>query len=195
MSIAIGVLVTCGILAAIFSPFWLLEPLDNFRTKHKCFNETFADASGSHGKVARLKQKTIKTIYKLSKWRWRYEEVTSPGGSRYSRYECLLYNTGDEWIKDTTNKCTVYPYRNKDEIIRVQLSFFDYLKFLWAKKFYKEKDVGAELILTTAQRDVERLQEAALREIQEGQKLMQEVIAKQQKEKAKAEEKGITLSL
>lgn len=193
MSFFIGMLIVGGVLGVVFSPFWLFEPLDKLLTRHKKFNETYANASSSHGKVAKLKWKTIKTIYKLNKQRWRYESVVSPGGSDRTSFDCLLYNTGDEWV---VNNKGFYPtYKNRQGIVRVQLSLIDYLKFLWAKKFYKEKDIGAELILMTAQRDVERLQEAALKEIQEGQKLMQEVIAKQQKEKEKAEQKGITLSL
>lgn len=165
------------------------EFIENFNE----FNTVHADESGSHGQVTKLKWKTIKDIYRISKWRWRYEEVVSSDGWKHSITPCLLYNAGDGWSKNKTIPHTVYPYYNKDKIIRIQLSFKDYIKFLWAKKFAKEKDLGAEILFATAQADIDKVRDKARAEIEEGQRIMAEIIAKQT-EKTE-ENKNITLSL
>lgn len=154
-----------------------------FINRFKDFNNIFVDDSGSHGLVTKLKWKTIKDLYYINKSRWRYEEIVNQNSERRSNVFCLLYNTGDDWTKDTIKHHKVYPYKNKKKIIRIQLSFIDYIKFCLARKFVREKDLGTELILKSAQADIAKVKEEALAKIEEGQKMMMDLIDQHNKAK------------
>lgn len=154
------------------------------------FNNEYAAESGSHDKVAKLRWKTIKSLYKINKQRWRYEPVVSKDGKYRSEGLCLLYNSGDEWIHSESKKKKILPYLNKVDIVRVQLSFLDYIKFLWASTFAREMDIGTEMILTSAQEDIDKITELAMTRIEESQKIIDDVINKQ-----KEKDQNITLKL
>lgn len=65
----------------IGSPLWvygLISLWGEFVNNFYGFNNKFVKSSGSHGKVTKLKWKTIKSLYKLSRWRWKYEHKSLP---------------------------------------------------------------------------------------------------------------------
>lgn len=159
-----------------------------FYKKFKAFNNEYADSGSlSYGQTAKLDWSTIRKIYFVNKKRWRYEKVSSSNCRSRSDYPCLLYNTGDVWAKAYDDLWGNPYYKNRNKIVRVQLSFPDYVKFMWAKKFAKTKDIGSEMILASAQEDIEALRNKALNQIQEAQKQMAQVVSKEKSTEPKLE--------
>lgn len=121
-----------------------------------------------YGHTAKLKWKSIKSLYPLNRARWRYRPITNAWGNKV---RCLLFNAGDQW-----EDSGYYGYKNSDQIVRVQLSLIDFIKFRLKSKFTKEQDLGTELILQTSQKDIDKIRQSAERELDKAQVLMENLL-------------------
>lgn len=151
--------------------------------KHRRFN--YSDMQSiSFGPAAKLKWHQIKTIYHSNPRRWRFEKIIEQGYSTIdTSYKALLFNAGDAWQKNDWDD----GYKNAGKIVRIQLSFIDYLKFLIAKKFGYTDTRGLEMILKATQSDIDIIAREANIQIREANDQMEEI-----KERI---QKGVTLEL
>lgn len=135
---------------------------------------SYEDGSPSYKEVAHLSWKTIKDLYKVNPSRWRYEKVHD---NRYGGYitgdiPILLYNTGNAWRKNGVwDGC----YVNSHEIVRIQMSFPTWLIFNYYRTFKTKRTVGEEMILNTAQKDINVLRQRAQNQIDQANKMMDEI--------------------
>lgn len=111
---------------------------------------------------AQLKWKQVKSIYHSNPNRWRFEKIIKPDYftiTTSTKY--LLYDTGI------------------GKIVRIRLSFIDYIKFLIAKTCSYGKDTeGLELILESVKKDIEHLSEMANEEIKSANKQIETIQTK-----------------
>lgn len=136
------------------------------------------------GTTAKLKWHQVKTIYNSNPRRWRFEKIVEQGYSTIeTSYKALLFNAGDAWEKEWIGE----GYHHADKIVRIQLSFIDYIKFLVTKKFKPANTKGIEMILKATQADIDALAKIANIQIKEANDEMQEI-----KERI---QKGVTLEL
>lgn len=131
----------------------------------------------SYGSVAKLKWNQVKAIYNSNPKRWRFSPIVEQGYNFIeTHYKALLFNAGNAWGE------------NNRQIVRIQLSFFDYLKFLHAKKHkINGYSKGIEMILQATQKDINDLTKMANKEIQNAKYQIEEIKENFQK--------GVTLEL
>lgn len=116
----------------------------------------------SFGETTTIDWKTLKDIYRVKPNRWRYESVIRPNCCyQMSEDKVLLYDAGENWD-------------DRLKIVRVQLSFIDWVKFNWHKRKPRQTK-GIELILDTAQDDIFELKSLARKEIDQANEQMQEI--------------------
>lgn len=151
--------------------------------KYRRFN--YGDMQSiTFGTTAKLKWHQVKTIYNSNPSRWRFEKIVEQGYSTIeTSYKALLFNSGNAWQKEYFGE----GYQNADKIVRIQLSFIDYIKFLIAKKFKHADTRGIEMVLRATQADIDALAKAANIQIKEANDQMQEIKDRIQK--------GVTLEL
>ena len=123
----------------------------------------------------------FKNIYMLDPSKWRYSKVMNPGYTLLATDgKFLLYNaTGDWGLRNDILFPEPYQFQNKNEIVRVHLSFFAWLYYIRFKKIFDKIEInkGMEIILKSAQNDIDKLKAQAQQEICDAGKMM-EFVAK-----------------
>lgn len=149
----------------------LLILLMIFHSKYWTFN--YSDINSvSYGSVAKLKWNQVKAIYNSNPKRWRFSPIIEQGYNFIETpYKALLFNAGNAWGEDNR------------QIVRIQLSFFDYLKFLYAKRHKIGKySKGIEMILKATQKDINDLSKMANEEIRTANYQIEKIEKSLQKE-------------
>lgn len=136
--------------------------------------------SKSHGTAVRLTWKNLVSFYHSNPRRWRYEKIVQQDWtSLQTTLKFLLFNSGDEW---RTVPCWDF-YANANKIVRVQLSYFNFLRFHFNRLFIHKKTDGLELILSAVQRDIKDLQAIANKQINQANDEMEEIKQRLQEQK------------
>lgn len=131
--------------------------------------------SVSFNSVTKLKWKQIKAFYNANPNRWKFKQVIEDGFSVLeSGPEVLLFNTnkkGIEWQPKL--------------IVRIQMPFYDYIKFLFAKSSYmkqknkknkiRKNSEGLDKIIETVKYDIEVLRKEAEKQADEANETMKKI--------------------
>ncbi len=155
-----------------------------------CYSRSIA-----YGETTKLPFKTIASIYRVNPERWKYSPVTQNGYSTISgTTKVLLYNANnfknEIYWPDMTE---VYGHqfdinRLRSKIIRVHLSFFDWLKLRYHYLFGCFSTKGTEMILETAQKDIDKLQTDIYKQIETSNKDMINILKKVENERKEIEQ-------
>lgn len=141
--------------------------------KWLCFNYNHLKSISYSGETAKLKYRTLCNFYHSNPKRWRYEQIVRTHFMHTKNYvKILLFNSGDNWKTDDFYDT----YCDKNRIIRVQLSFIDYIRFLWDKTFTKNIPTkGMNMILEAVQEDIKVLSDIAQDNIEKAEKDMKDI--------------------
>lgn len=143
------------------------------------FNYT-KEPSWSYDKEAVLTGKQFEQIYTLNPEKWRFSKIIRPGFLFLETNEkFLLYSESGKW-----SYCAIespYKFNNREEIVRVHLTFFAWLKYLYFNNIFerKNKNDGLVIILESAQKDIDELKKQAQREIDQASHDMKNIINKE----------------
>lgn len=129
-------------------------------------------------KMTRMDWNTVSSIIPLDPDKWRYIStyyfISEPGGNRDYH---LVYNPTKNWSRDKYDNPSTF--RASEQMVIIQLSFSDYLKF---HKYQKNKEKLAQqeeerenlkkdneikkMILENAQKDINKMREQAAKEVE-----------------------------
>ena len=127
--------------------------------------------SKSYGHITTLTWKQVKDFYAVNPKRWRFEPIViEECETLTTNNKFLLYNTGTRWSKLIYNSI----YEEASKIIRVQLSFIDYLKFMHYSDYPKDNE-GLSMVLDTVSKDIDVIKAEAQNQIKEAAKNMKEI--------------------
>lgn len=134
----------------------------------------------SYEYITTMSGKQFKNIYMLDPSKWRYSKVMNPNYTLLATDgKFLLYNaTGDWSLRGDLLFPEPYQFQNKNEIVRVHLSFFAWLYYIRFKKLFDKTEMnkGMEIILKSAQNDIDKLKAQAQQEIYDANKMMDFVV-------------------
>lgn len=133
-----------------------------------------------YSKVAKMDWDTVKRIYVVNPLRFKIV-VSARGGTK-----CLVYNANQQSTFSTgfgkqmvVDPATVW---NQSTNVAILLSYSDYKAFLKAEIEYKnnekkKKEIqDMQFVIESAQKDIERLKTQANQEVNQANRIMQEII-------------------
>lgn len=106
------------------------------------------------GATARLSWKELKNFYRVEPRRWKY------GSPRYSfnPIRFLLYNASEDNSWDVIYRCSGDEYVEKNNIMRVRLSFLGWLAFHFTRLSKgANTDAGTAMICKSVAKDIEKI--------------------------------------
>lgn len=158
------------IIGIVCYSIYLLCLYSNYRYRYSLTNNQ------SYEYATTMNGKQFKNIYMLDPSKWRYSKVMDPNYTLLATDgKFLLYNaTGDWSLRRDILIPEPYQFQNKNEIVRVHLGFFAWLYYIRFKKLFDKTEMnkGMEIILKSAQNDIDKLKAQAQQEIYDANKMM-----------------------
>lgn len=140
----------------------------------RIFNYSNLNSATHRGGVSRLTWNTLANFYVTNPKRFRYETICLEDYNLLKTSTCyLIFNSGSSWTK--THWYNEY-YDNSDKIVRIQLSFLDFLKFKWKRKHLSANSGGGtETIINAVNRDIKAKREIAKKQMEQATKEIKEI--------------------
>lgn len=155
----VKIIIISFIIISIFTNIIIL--LDKYSRFNKKYN------SKLYGNTVKLKFSMVQNLYRVNPKKWRYEKIFYNSDSKL-----LLYNSESDNWPTKRSFFGDYSYENRNKIIRIRLSFIDYLKFLWCIKHSSNDSEGLELITSSVQKDINILKKEADKQIKQANEIM-----------------------